>query len=185
MFVQAAILSISLSLDAFCIGAAYQIKGVSISWKAKIIIGILVTVMMYGSFLVGNILLSVFDTGIISIVGSCFLLLIGCIFIRNGIFEKGEASCDFDKSKTIDAKEAVVLSLILSADSVSAGCACVVSGLDNLFIPVIIGALHIFFIYFGQRLAQRAGNNYTLSQKSAGVISGVILIVIAIIGLRT
>lgn len=182
MIVQAAILSFSLSLDAFGIGAAYQVKGVAISWKAKIVIGLLVMLMMYGAFLAGNILLGIFDTEVMSILGSCFLLIMGCIFIRNSIYGSAQASCDFDKSKTIDIKEAAVLSLILSADSVSAGCACVVSGLDNPFIPIIVGVLHVFFIYFGQLIVLRAGNKYSLSRKSAGIVSGVILIIIAILG---
>lgn len=183
MLIQSVILSISLSLDAFGIGAAYQVKGVYISWKSKIVIGVMTMLMMYGAFSIGNMLLGVFDSEIMKIVGSSFLFLMGCIFIRNSIYGKGGANCDFDSSKTIDVKEAAVLAVVLSTDSLSAGCACVVSGMDSVYIPLLVGAMHILFIYLGQRLVISAGSRYTVGRKCAEILSGVILIIIALLGL--
>lgn len=174
-------ISISLSLDALGIGISYKLKGVKITHAAKITIGIVSIVVMWLSLKLGSLMTKLFPVQVANILGISILILIGVTFIRNALFGNQESTYDFNKSKEIDWWEAAVLGVALSADSVSAGIAAVSMGLYNMFIPFTVGMMQVIFLYMADLLLEKSNRLKTMNRKICGVLSGCLLIGIAIL----
>ena len=175
------ILSISLSIDALGIGISYRLKGVKITVSAKIIIGIISALIMLGSVVIGNELNKVLPKEVSHILGIAILIFIGVSFIRNSLFGGEDTTYDLDKSRKIEGLEAVLLAIALSADSISAGIAAASSGLTNHLIAIFVGLMQIIFLQIGESLVEKADFFKKIDSKICGIISGFILILIAIL----
>lgn len=174
-------ISISLSLDALGIGISYKLKGVQITHAAKVTIGLVSIIVMWLSLKLGALMLRVFPVEVANILGISILVLIGVTFIRNALFGNQETTYDFNKSKKIDWWEALVLGVALSADSVSAGIATVTMGLGNAFIPITVGFMQVLFLYVADLLLEKSSFMKRVNRKCCGVLSGTLLLVIALI----
>lgn len=180
MLFQVIAISVSLSIDALGIGLSYKWKGIKINLSAKLIIGIISAIMMWISLKIGNLALTVLPPKVTQITGITILLIIGIAFIRNSL-SQSETTYDFDRSMKIDFVEAIILGFVLSADSVSAGIAAATVGLDYIVIPVMVGIMQIIFLYLGDKLADKSNLVQKIGQKSCGILSGSLLILIAIL----
>lgn len=181
MFLNVILISISLSLDALGIGISYKLKGVKITHLAKLIVGLVSVLIMWASLLLGEVALKIMPVALGNIVGICILIIIGLTFIRNAIFGTEKTTYDFNKSKNIDIWEAAILGIALSADSISAGIAAVTMGLGNILIPFCVGGMQVAFLYIGDYLLEKVGFIKRMNQKLCGVLSGGLLLVIALI----
>lgn len=181
MLLQILVISVSLSIDALGIGIAYQLRGVKVGIAAKAIIGIMSCMIMYLSILVGQQIAKAIPIDVMQIIGTAILVLMGVIYIRNSLFSDEEATYDLDQSKKIEILEAIVLGAALSADSISAGIAIVAIGLEGRIIPVIVGMMQVIFLSVGGQLLKRFSKVREVNSKVCGVISGLLLILIAIV----
>lgn len=180
MFFNILAISISLSIDALGIGISYRLKGVKISLSAKLVVGLISVIIMWLSLQAGELALLILPTEVTKIVGVSILLIIGVAFIRNSLYESQETTYDFDKSKKIDLIEAIILGVALSADSMSAGIAASIAGFNYILIPCMVGLMQIFFLYLGEIMADKSLIK-KISRKTCGILSGSLLIFIAIL----
>ncbi len=183
MLLNVILISISLSLDALGIGISYKLKGVTIQPSAKIMIGLVSVAVMWISLRLGEVVQHIVPPQVANIIGISILVLIGLAFIRNALFGKEGATCDFNKSQNIDFWEAAILGIALSADSISAGIAAVAMGLGHSMIPICVGGMQVLFLYMGDYLIERVGIIRRMSRKLCGVVSGILLMIIAVIRL--
>lgn len=181
MLLNMLLISVSLSLDALGIGISYKLKGVKITHIAKIIIGLVSVAVMWGSLKLGEAVLYFMPPQVANIIGISILVLIGLTFIRNALFGNEDTTYDFNRSKKIDLWEAAVLGIALSADSISAGIAAVTMGLGTIFIPFCVGGMQVLFLYIGDYLLERVSIVKRMDRRLCGVLSGVLLLVIALI----
>lgn len=179
MFLQMCIIAISLSIDAFGIGMAYALKKIEISWKAECVISLISIFVMYVSLKLGVYLTRFFSEDILKILGISFLVLIGVGFIYNSIFERDNTIYDLDSSKKIDVFEAAILGFVLSIDTVSVGLAIAALGLYTVVIPCLTGIMQGIFLILGKCTGGKGVK--IKNEKICGIISGTLMICIAII----
>lgn len=179
MFLQMCIIAISLSIDAFGIGMAYALKKIEISWKEESIISLISIFIMYISLKLGAYLTNFFSEDVLKILGIFFLCLIGGGFIYNSISEKDNTIYDIDSSKKIDGFEAAILGFVLSVDTISVGLAIAALGLYTIEIPCLTGMMQGIFLILGRYIGKKGIK--LKNDKFCGIISGVLMIGIAII----
>ena len=181
MLLKLWIISISLSIDALGIGMSYRLKGIRVSLLAKIIVGVMVSGVSYGALLIGNRIVTCFPEDVLKIIMTAFLVLIGIVFVRKGLYGDEEVLCDVNFSASIEPCEAVLLGIGLSIDSLGTGIAVVAIGINHILLPILIGLNHVFFLLFGEWIGERAMGLTGKSPKICGIFSGIVLIIIGIL----
>ena len=180
MLLKLWIISISLSIDALGIGVSYWLKGIRVSFLAKMIVGMMVSGVSYGALLIGNQLVTYIPEDVLKIAVTTFLILIGIVFVKKGFYADEEAFCDRDASASIEPLEAVLLGIGLSMDSIGTGIAVVAIGIYHILLPVLIGINHVLFLLLGEWVGKKTMKLAGKSQKICGIFSGLLLIIIGI-----
>lgn len=180
MLISMILLAFTLSIDALGIGIAYTIRGVYITNSAKLIIGIVSIVVMRLSALFGAYLHYLFPGRATTYFGAAILIVMGIIFIVKSFHVTEEVPYDLDHSSSIEGKEAILLGIALSADSISAGIAIASLGISGLGISLMVGALQYSFLVLGHSLVTKVKYVRSLNSKICSICSGIIFIGIAI-----
>ncbi|MEG1458252.1 MAG: manganese efflux pump [Acetivibrio sp.] len=180
MILRMIIMSISLSIDAFGIGISYQLKGIYLSMRARVFIGIISAGVMAFSIAAGQEMLEFFPNNVSKKIGTAILILAGGIFIRNAIFGSGENSCDLDKSKDINFLEAFLLGIALSADCLSIGIAAATFPISTIGMPICVGIMQCIFLWMGKAFVEKKCLRKEINEKMCGILAGCILIVIGL-----
>ena len=176
------VLAVAMSVDALGIGVSYELQNVRIPWYAKGIVGLISSVVMYGSLYLGNALTKYFPPDIMNILGISILVLIGLGFIRNSIWGEDKTAFDSNNSSIIEKKEAIVLGLALSLDAVSAGIATGATGIGGaLYFAILVGIMQYTFLSLGSLVAKRSLLLFQANRKICGVFSGLLLIIMAVV----
>ena len=110
-----------------------------------------------------------------------YSFFIKCLGITVQIL-KNPTSSDFDKSNTIDAKEAVFLGLALSLDSFGVGMSFGMIENFTFYFPLFISLFQLFFLNFGNFLGKKLCNFSKIPENCWSVLSGILLIVIGLLG---
>ena len=181
MWLQMLIISVSLSIDAFGIGLSFELKGVKINGLSRFIMGLMSTIIMYISLFLGKACMVFFPDVIMRIIGISVLCLIGITFIKNSLFGEETGRYDRNQSKNIEWTEAVVLGAALSADAFSAGFALSVLDLTGKLVPVTVGLMQFCFLSLGAFMAGKSRVIQKMDSKLCGVLSGCLLILIALL----
>lgn len=176
------LIAVSLSIDALGIGFSYRMRGVKITGKAKLIVGIMTCTSMAASMLAGKALAAFLPAEVMNIFGTALLVFIGLAMIRNALFGE-EAFYDFDKSKNIELGEALALGLALSADAASCGIALSAVIGRRFLLPVLAGITHSVFLWIGELLFEKGIKTRFSGQKGLGVFAGGLIVVIALLKL--
>ncbi len=204
-FIGLLLLSLSLSVDAFTIGASCALGGIKTSWRARIIICLISVLIMGVSVVSGEWLARLMSENVSKLIGCGMLCLLG-IYIIFGSFGKTKnhrekksftfvlkplgitvniirdpTSCDIDKSNSIDTLEACYIGAALSIDSVGAGISMGVSGVNALTAAGMSGLCQLIFLCAGLYLGVRLKNIKRIPQRAFTIISGVILIVVSVV----
>lgn len=107
-----------------------------------------------------------------------FKLFIKSLDITIEVLKNPQAG-DIDRSGTIDLKEAFLLGLALSLDSLGTGIGSALSGLTGWYIPVAIGFFQLFFLsaglFFGRIFPLKQDNQFIK------MIPGTLLLVLFVI----
>ena len=177
------IIAISFSIDALAVGFSYTLQQIRISHAARLLIGVITLLVFEASAFLGYLGKHFFPTEILEFVGLSLLILVGLEFIRTGLFTKSSANFDWNHSKDINFGESCALALSLSLDSVCAGIATVVIGVNVCRMGIMIGAMQTLFLSIGIILAKHLGRLHILNQKVCSVFSGILLIVLACVRL--
>ena len=152
-FAAVLILAVSLSMDALGIGISYGLRGIRVSWKARVVICAMSMMVTGAAVGLGSVLLEVIPLPAAKLLGCGMLLILGLVIIVQGFRKRKEEnsfSCDFDRSKAIETAEALYLGAALSVDSFGAGVSSAVSGMNSILVPILAGLMQM--LPLGRRL---------------------------------
>jgi len=175
MILSCILLAISVSIDALSLGIVYGIKKAKISKICNFIIFTIALVSTSLAMILGHYISTFFSPSFATIFGSLLLIILGTYTICKSFKEKIN-DFDFDNSNSIDSKESILLALTVSIDASCVGLSCGIMGINNFIYPF----LDICFINIGNFIAINIIKNFKISQKHLSIISGTILIIIAI-----
>ena len=203
------IFAVALSIDALGIGLSYGIRKIKISVLAKAIICGISVLFTEVALLIGSAALYMLPAEVSRFIGSGMLVLLGLFIIFEAIFKKEKNEercskekissfslkhigitikiikdpvlCDFNKSANIDPLEAVYLGVALSIDSFGVGIGSAATGVNSIFIPIFVGAFQILFLCIGCFLGKKIYKNSRMDSKVFVLISGVLIIALAIV----
>lgn len=204
-FIGLLLLSLSLSVDAFTIGASCAFGGIKTSWQARIMICLISVLIMGVSVVSGEWLARLINENVSKLIGCGMLSLFG-IYIIFGSFGKTKkrrekknvtfvlkplgitvniirnpTSCDIDQSNSIDMLEACYIGAALSIDSVGAGISMGISGVNALSAAGLSGLCQLIFLCAGLGLGGRLKNIRHIPQRLFTAVSGVIVILVSVI----
>ena len=181
-------LAISSSIDSFGIGITYGIKNTKISLIGKIILYIIALIAAHFSIFFGDIIQKILPSFLEKIIGCLLLIIIG-IYIcfealksnkkTSNIFNN-PISSDIDDSKTIDAKEAILLSIALSLDSLCIGIGGSMTDINLSFFPLLVATFQFLFLNLGSYIGIKINRICKLPENIWSILSGVLLIAIGI-----
>lgn len=210
MLSSSIILAISSSIDSLGIGITYGIRNTKISYAANCILFIISFLIATFSIWLGNSIRNIFSEEITKWIGSFILAFMGFFIIIQAFRKEKEvsdfiideqekiysffikflgitiqiiknpANSDFDKSKRIDAKEALFLGLALSLDSLCIGTGSSISGISSSIFPILISTFQLLFLRLGNILGKRLKNTSKLPDNMWSIISGILLVCIGI-----
>lgn len=179
MILSCILLAISVSIDALSLGIVYGIKKAKISKICNFIIFTIALVSTSLAMILGHYISTFFSPSFATIFGSLLLIILGTYTICK-IFKEKINDFDFDNSNSIDSKESILLALTVSIDASCVGLSCGIMGINNFIYPFLAAFFHICFINIGNFIAINIIKNFKISQKHLSIISGTILIIIAI-----
>ena len=167
--IEAAVLALSLSVDAFAVSFAYGCKKIQIPPLSAYIINGICTSITGLSFLVGRMLEPFINSGFAVGISFVILLLIGI----SKLHSKNEST---DSPKCISYKGAIILATSLSLDGFAVGFGAALLGFNGwaivLFSLLANGLALKLGTYFGNTAALRLPFNVSW-------FSGLILITLA------
>ena len=106
-----------------------------------------------------------------------YSFFIKCLGITIKII-KNPSSSDFDKSNTIDSKEALFLGLALSLDSFCIGVGFSMINTFSFIFPLLISCFQLFFLSLGNYCGKKLYTFSKLPDNIWSIISGILLIMI-------
>jgi putative Mn2+ efflux pump MntP len=174
------ILAISLSIDALGAGIVYGMRGIIIPVPSKIIICFFS--ILYSGFAIyaGSLLSQILPSKIASYIGIGILSFLGLYMI---IKVQRPAEADVDKSGIIEIKEAILLGLALSLDSIGVGIGAGFADIKSLFIPVMVGLFQLIFLSAGIFIGNKFKNSFKLNERTLSIFAGILLLTLAFLRL--
>ncbi len=171
------ILALSVSIDSLGIGITYGIKNAKICFLSKCILFVMSMFFAGCSLFIGDFISSFLSEFITNIISSSILIIIGIIVLIDPI------PFDFDNSYMIDIKEALVLGITLSLDSMCVGIGSSIGGFSSFYFPVLVSTFQLVFLSLGIMIGRSIALRFDIPDKTWSIISGVILIIFGIIKL--
>lgn len=98
--------------------------------------------------------------------------------IRNEIQKNGSNG---ESATTMGIRESLYMGVALSIDSFGAGISSAVSGINNFFVPIMVGLCQFIFLTLGIFCGQKLTSVKKADPKIFMLLSGAILVVLAII----
>ena len=181
-------LAISSSIDSFGIGITYGIKNTKISLIGKIILFIIALIAAHFSIFFGDIIQKILPSFLEKIIGCLLLIIIGIYICFEALKSNKKSSnifndpisSDIDDSKTIDAKEAVFLSIALSLDSLCIGIGGSMTDIDLKLFPLLVATFQFLLLNFGSYIGIKINRICKLPENIWSILSGVLLIAIGV-----
>jgi putative Mn2+ efflux pump MntP len=186
-FVEVLLIGIGLSMDAFSVSVCKGLISRKFSWKTALTCG-----LWFGFFqalmpLVGYFLGSQFEQYITAVdhwIAFGLLFLIGSNMIREAVFGKDEdeksviARSDATKQSTpLSFKTMLLLAIATSIDALAVGISFACIQVKIWSSVLIIGLTTFAFSVLGVKIGNVFGSKF---EKSAGIIGGIILILIGL-----
>lgn len=209
-FLSGLLLAVSLSMDALGIGISYGLRGVKVPNLPRIIISFISLLFTAIAIGIGNVIVLFLPDYLAKLVGSGMLAVLGAVilikeFIGNKKVEnKGEKTekvwnfnlkslgiiikiirhpihCDVEKSTSVGIRESIYMGVALSIDSFGAGISSAVSGVNNFFVPVMVGLCQFIFLSLGIFCGRKLTAFKKVDSKVFVILSGVLLIILAVV----
>lgn len=168
---------ISVSVDGFTIGCSYGLRNFTTSLYTNIIICLISTFFSSLATLCGNFIVKHIPTQVSLYIGVIFLFILGIYTIIKGLNNTDEITKTKEK---ISIKESFYLSFAVSIDAFSGTLAYVMAGNTSLLVPLGVGLFHTLFFTFGIVFSRKAVDSFHLPKKLLWVISGLIIIFVAL-----
>ena len=210
-FLSGTLLAISLSMDALGIGISYGLRNVKISFVPKFIISFISLLFTAAAIGIGSMILSFLPDYLAKLLGSGMLAMLGIGVIFQALHQNNkdkpqkektlhswcldfkslgisfkiiyDSSKNFERKKlnSIGIKEALYLGVALSIDSFGAGISTAVSGVNNFFVPIMVGVCQFIFLSLGLLGGKKLTLFKKINAKVFMILSGIILISLACI----
>ncbi len=191
------LLVLALSLDTFFACMALGAKKIEIPFISKLIIALVSSFFLTLSLTFGNLLTLFVNQQTLNIIGFLVLFILATVNIFDSLFKKfiqkhiflthsinikyltltlniyiDKTKADKDKSLSLNPAEALVLSILLSMDSLFTGISIQTNILNGIFLvslSVVLGVISsVLGIYLGRKLQTQ--------EKDYSYISGIILL---------
>lgn len=203
------LLSLSLSLDAFFVGMTYKLRGILIPFRSKCLMLLFSLVYSGIALCFGQMLSGLVSKGVSELLGSLIIAAIGlwtiikalvpprpkkvrapgeplfqCFLKSLGVtilILKQPEHGDLNQDHHIDPKEALLLSFALSMDAIGAGIGSGLGGGANLLFPFCVALCQMIFLSLGAVFSCVVLDRLPVSEKAAGVLSGVLLLIVAVL----
>jgi len=201
------ILGITLSIDSVFVGITYGIRGTKIPFSSFSVILIFSVLYAAISVLFGSYLKTLLDLYSIKIFGVIILSALGINMIvksfqKDKTEKQGEKEAEFidlvnlrvqvyqnpnvgdtDNSGVIEPKEAFVLTLALSVDSLVAGIAGGMLSFPIWLFPIVVGVFQTLFFSLGIVFGKLFKEKIKLHDKYASIIAGTAILVLSFLKL--
>lgn len=189
--IQLFILLTIFSFDSLLVSISYSIKKISISFKSILLISSISSISLLISLIIGSEIKNILNPLMGNIMCFIFLLLLGLYNIFQDkikiILSKNnkqiikiyldETNADLDNSKSLNFKESIFLSIVLSLDSLIGGISIGFMNYSIIHIVILSLVLNIIFIFIGNNIGKKIGN---LINFNSNYITGIILIILGI-----
>lgn len=172
--INSIILALSVSIDSFGIGFTYGIKNAKIGFVSKLLLALMSICLCSASFFIGDFISTILSELFTQIISSSILIILGIIVIIDPI------PFDFDHSRGIDIKEAFVLGIALSLDSVCVGISSSIGGFFDFSFPLFVAIFQLVFLSVGSFFGKKIASNLKISDVFIKFISGGLLIIFGI-----
>lgn len=180
MILNCIFLALSVSIDSFGIGITYGIKKTKIKILSNFILFIISFCTTCGSIFVGHYISVLFSPTFSVVLGAFFLIILGIYSIYK-VSNSKPINYDIDNSNSIDNKEAILLGVALSIDSICVGIGCGIIGINDLILPLLIATFQLFFLNCGNFIANRFIKKIKIPEQYLSICSGIILIFVGIL----
>lgn len=151
------LLGLSVSIDSWAVGAAYNADDIRIPWLTKFIVALISALTSLAAVLLGNGLGKYIDTMYIQVAGGLVLSLIGIKSLWGVAIHREEKNYDTDASKTIEPIEGVVLGGVLASDSFCAALSLSAMGRSAYLFPGVVGILTYVFLLLADKKVRCIG----------------------------
>ena len=176
-FLELLLIAIGLSMDAFSVSICKGLTTKRFSWRMALVCG-----LWFGFFqalmpIIGYFLGSQFARFIESVdhwIAFGLLVLIGANMIREAVCDDQEEGKD---NGAIDFKTMLLLAIATSIDALAVGVSLACIQVKLWSSVLIIGIITFLFSVLGVKIGNVFGSKY---EKSAGIIGGIILILIGL-----
>ena len=191
---------LSASFDVFVVAMSYGFKNIKIKPFINFVISFISSLGTFISMEIGLALTNIIPLSVVNILGSIIMLLLGLYCLldyrkvlkkstnhkdRNlnpsspiVILEKTEIA-DTNKSGTIEFKESILLSIALALNNVGLGIGASIAGLHIILTTIVTLIITIILIPLGFLCSKKLLNTWI--GKSGSLISGILLIILAVI----
>lgn len=187
------LLILAVSADGFASAVGIGAAGIRLPARSAAVISLTGTVFLTSSVYFADIIGGFIPAGLCRFISSMVLVLLGVINLFHGVIEKAVrkkgssgqlelyfngASADRDRSKTVSCREALALSVALSADSLVTGVSAGLGRMSALSLAVPAFAAGFGAVLLGSFI----GRHFVFTGKfDLQRLCGLLLIVIAFI----
>lgn len=174
MYCSFILLAICVSIDSLGIGMTYGLKNTKITFWAKWILFLISFFITSLSLLAGKAISAFLPSNVTDLIGTLLLILLGIWMIVQ------PSNGDFDHSNYIDSKEAIFLGVALSLDAIGIGIGSSMIGFHSFIFPLLVALFQLIFLSFGSYIGRKIQKNSRLPENIWNLISGILLIGIAV-----
>lgn len=183
------LLAFSLSIDALGIGLSYGFRRITFTPLSLLFLTAESFLMLEGFLWLGQLLAYCIPTGLAERLSSVFLFGFGVWLCLQGMGQKKEKAdsplhtpslCDKDASAAIEPKEALLLGFLLSLDSFAIGISAAASGKNVAFLPLFAALLQTLFLAVGAKGGAKLVLHPQPRESLWSLLSGGILILLAL-----
>ncbi len=175
--INSLLLALSVSIDSFGIGISYGIKNAKVRFLSMVLLILMSVLGTSASFFIGNTINVIFSGFITKLISSSILVLLGIIIILDPI------PFDFDKSHILDLKEAFILGLALSLDSICLGIGSSIGGFFDFSFPIFVAVFQAIFLILGKFFGKKILSNFNIPENYLKILSGIVLIIFGLLKL--
>ena len=175
-FVEILLIGIGLSMDAFSVSICKGLTAKQFSWKMALTCGLWFGLFQALMPLIGYFLGSQFEQYITAVdhwIAFSLLFLIGANMIREALSRKEDEPSD----SSLGFKSMLLLAIATSIDALAVGISFACIQVKIWSSVLIIGVTTLMFSIAGVKIGNAFGSKF---EKSAGIIGGIILILIGL-----
>lgn len=188
------LLALSLSLDALGAGMACGLRRISLPIFSRAVLGLETAGLLFLFLKAGTFLAACLPPHWAERGAALFLVGFGLFLLFQGCrkqtdspsplkFLRSPSQCDTDGSAVLEAGEALLLGLVLSADACGVGLSAAAAGFSVYWLPFFAALLQTFFLSIGAESGKRLTETMPMAENRYTLLSGGIFLVMGLLRL--